>query len=952
MSLPNYLNPKPNPDIYRSDNWVVLDFETSSLEKGNALNADNHLLMSAWYRSWDDSYHYIWGDEYAQDKLLEDLRNADFIVAHNCFSGDTRFVTSEGIKSLAECAGRRVKVWTEKGWKWGKVRCYGKSDTLRVTLAPYNRSRSSILREVVATPNHRWKVDRWYNTNRYGSFRKEAPGYVTTEELKVGDKIWAERPDVEITPDSEGFRHGLIFADGSRHKTRPNYAHCLRLCGWKEMYKDIFPKYTYPPSAPGDPVVNYYVSDRNMKALPDEEESLEYKANFIEGWQLFDGTDSGNGTSRTVTTMDREAAEWLRNNAICGGWYVTGYSYYFLETGFRKDVKRWVYYVTLTKNPDMGWTVRSVEEDSPQKVYCVEVEGIDRFTLDHGIYTGNCKFESHWAKRCGLAYGERLAFDTMLADYVFAGNRRMPFDLGSCCERHGLPGKEGLVGSLMKAGVPIESLPKEWIQKYCLQDIRATKDLFLRQREKMLSTGMYKILFTRCILTPVLAAIEANGMQLDCERVNEMHDEYATRLAEIEGRLAELMGEVNLGSPQQLAGALYEDLKFKEPRKYGKPDRNVPNKAFPEGQPKTDMATIQSLKATNKKQREVQELLIEQSKTSAMLTKNLKVFKALCEQHGGKLYGEIRQTTTRTHRTSSSGRPQALEIEGKVEEKKCQLQNIPRAAKRLFRSRGDRYVVECDYASLEWRAAGILGNDSQIREDVINLVDVHQNCMDVLNKAGEGLKERFEAKAHSFRPQYSEPMPKKKPEPTDEYAQWYKERYSELAETQRKWARSALRDKRIKTPWGLIYYFPYARMTQSGYIKETNSIYNYPIQGFAGAEIMGPALVYLYWYTVGTERAILTNSVHDSIEAEVEPDALEWYAQTAAKAMLDATYNYLREVYGMEVGVPLGIGITPGSHWGEGGLQPEQICGIVNKLRESGYGNAVADGDEVKITYA
>lgn len=643
--LPYYLNPKPNPDIYRSDNWVCLDFETSSLEKGNALNADNHLLMSAWYRSIDDSYHYIWGDEYSQDRLLGDLRKADFIVA------------------------------------------------------------------------------------------------------------------------------------------------------------------------------------------------------------------------------------------------------------------------------------------------------------------ANAKFEYHWLKRCGMDYGERLAFDTMLCDYVFAGNRRMPFDLGSCCERHGLPGKEGLVGSLMKAGVPIESLPKEWIVKYCLQDIRATKDLFLRQREKMLSTGMYKILFTRCILTPVLAAIEANGMQLDCDRVNEMHDEYATRLAEIEGRLTELLGEVNLGSPQQLARALYEDLKFKEPRKYGKPDRNAPNKAFPEGQPKTDMATIQGLKPTNKKQREVQELLIEQSKTSAGLTKNLKVFKALCEQYGGKLYGEIRQSTTRTHRTSSSGRKQAVEIDGSTEEKACQLQNIPRIMKRLFKARGGRYVVEWDYASLEWRAAGILGNDKTIREDIIGLVDVHQNCMDVLNEAGEGLKERFEAKAKSFKPQYSEPMPKKNPTPSDQYAQWYKERYSDLAEEQRHWARTVLRDKRIKTSWGLVYYFPYCRMTGSGYIKETNSIYNYPIQGFAGAEIMGPALVYLYWYTASTDRAILTNTVHDSIEAEVRPDAMEWYSQQAARAMLDSVYMYLDTVYGMRVTAPLGIGMKAGSHWSEKGLTQEQICDIVTTLKDNGYEHTVDDEGEVKINY-
>ena len=564
------------------------------------------------------------------------------------------------------------------------------------------------------------------------------------------------------------------------------------------------------------------------------------------------------------------------------------------------------------------------------------------------IVAHNAKFELHWLNRCGLPYGDKLSYCTMLGDYVLAGNRRLGFGLDDCAKRWKLQGKSSVVSKMMKAKIAVEDIPRDWVMQYCIQDVRVAHRLFKRQRKALQSQGLLPVAFTRNCLTPVLASIEAQGMKLDCDRVRAEHAEMSERYVEIENRLIELCGDVNFSSSHQMATVLYTDLKFKETTKYGKPNRNAPNKQFPDGMPKTDLPTVAALKPTNKKQREVQELLIEQSKVGAALTKNLTLFKALCEQAGGIFSGDYMQHRTATHRLSATGRKQPLEIDGKVQEKGAQLHNIPRKYKILFVGRNGRYIVETDYAQLEWRIAGILGNDQQLKQDVLDQVDVHSNCRDVLNSQGMDI-DRTGAKQYSFKPQYSLPQRKDNPTPAETYAYWYKDRYSALAQSQMSWANQALTHKKYKTPWGLTYYFPDCKVTGTGYITDANKVLNYPIQGFGGAEVMGAALIYLYWATRDSNRARLINTVHDSIEAEVAPEHIAWYHKVATRCMLPLTYNYIKEVYGMDMSVPLGIGFTTGRHWGENDLTQEQICDIVSQLNDFGFDQAESDGGEIKI---
>lgn len=85
--LPDWLI-NPNPEIFLSDNYLVLDFETTNLGKGDARIASNSLLMSCFkvgpaHPQYDGELKVIWGNQFHQDTLLEYIEQADFIVAHN-----------------------------------------------------------------------------------------------------------------------------------------------------------------------------------------------------------------------------------------------------------------------------------------------------------------------------------------------------------------------------------------------------------------------------------------------------------------------------------------------------------------------------------------------------------------------------------------------------------------------------------------------------------------------------------------------------------------------------------------------------------------------------------------------------------------------------------------------------------------------------------------------------
>jgi len=183
--------------------------------------------------------------------------------------------------------------------------------------------------------------------------------------------------------------------------------------------------------------------------------------------------------------------------------------------------------------------------------------------------------------------------------------------------------------------------------------------------------------------------------------------------------------------------------------------------------------------------------------------------------------------------------------------------------------------------------------------------------------------ERQDAKPETFRPLYGS---KGNSERTKRYAKAFSARWKGIADTQRGWTYTVLRDGQLRIESGLIFYWPTVSVSKYGYIKHTTEIYNYPVSSFATADIIPIGLVYA-WHRLRAckARTFINNTVHDSINAEVHPEEVKLFADILKESMTYDTLRYLDGVYGVTYTVPLGVEIKIGSHWGDGSANDEKF---------------------------
>ena len=527
----------------------------------------------------------------------------------------------------------------------------------------------------------------------------------------------------------------------------------------------------------------------------------------------------------------------------------------------------------------------------------------------------NFKFDMQWLRRCGLDKSYMpLAWCTQVAEFVLAGNRRLPLNLNDTAARYGLGSKQDLISKMMKGGVCPSDMPKRWLMDYATKDVEITVELFNKQRQVVEKEKLLPVTFSRCLLTPVLADIEFNPMQLDSDRVlavyNKINGQYVDKMLELD----KMLGGKNPNSPVQMSEYLYDDLKFKELTDWkGKPKRT------PAGKRKADSGTIEKLVAKTKKQRAFLELKREHSKLSAMLTKALKPFKKCAEEQEGKLRFNFNQTIARTHRLTSTGKSASI-----------QGQNMAREFKPLFTTDNkDWPVFAVDYSTLEFSVAGFIGKDKQIYKDINDGFDVHSYTASIIYEKElveehgsmptlAEIKElygsyRSLAKSRTFKPLYGG---KSGTNLEKAYYAEFEKKYSGITKTQDRWIKTVLETKKLKTLTGLTFHWPDTRMSRSGYINNSQSICNYPIQMFATADIVPIGLVNLHHklLTLGL-KSYIVNTIHDSVIIHAHPDELDTLKEICQESLVDKVIEYLDEIYNIQLDMPLGVDIEISSHW-------------------------------------
>jgi|GEM_PF-100293 len=290
------------------------------------------------------------------------------VCAYNCFSGETEYMTKEGLKTFKETVGTRQTVLCEDGeWREAEIRSFGRQPLNRIEFRPGKRSRSNLRYVVYATPNHRWITQRG-----------------TVDDLRVGDLVPFN--PAPITPfDAEDFARGFGFGDGS---TQDGFSR-VRLCGDKARHLSVLQKagrcnVTYPPSAGGDPFVIYGKGVLcDWKALPRRP-----------SWWWFQGYLAADGHNQEqqpgVSTQDPEAAEFVLKNAAYGGFMATGHNLLTAPTNFGARSAP-LHRITLRTRGE--FRVVSIEETGlEEEVFCAVEPVTQSFTLAGGILTRNCSY--------------------------------------------------------------------------------------------------------------------------------------------------------------------------------------------------------------------------------------------------------------------------------------------------------------------------------------------------------------------------------------------------------------------------------------------------------------------------------------------------------------------------------------------------------------------------------
>ena len=254
---------------------------------------------------------------------------------------------------------------------------------------------------------------------------------------------------------------------------------------------------------------------------------------------------------------------------------------------------------------------------------------------------------------------------------------------------------------------------------------------------------------------------------------------------------------------------------------------------------------------------------------------------------------------------------QCVTATGRLSSRNPNFQNMPRSATFpvreaiVSRFEGGK-ILEGDYSQLEFRVAGFLSQDQQALQDIKDKIDVHAYTAEIIGVS------RQEAKAHTFKPLYGG----RTGTPSERrYYEAFLEKYSGIASWHEKLGNEALVRKKITLPSGREYMFPNVRRFPSGGFSNGTQIKNYPVQGFATADLLPVALVSLHKKIKEKKiKSLICNTVHDSIVMDVHPDEEGIATDLLTEAMLGIRKE-CKSRYGLEYNVPIGIELKIGNDW-------------------------------------
>ncbi len=290
-----------------------------------------------------------------------------------------------------------------------------------------------------------------------------------------------------------------------------------------------------------------------------------------------------------------------------------------------------------------------------------------------------------------------VAFDTMLAGYLL-DPAAAEYPLRALCERY--------LGVDVLGDVEEEAegqLFAEGAWRPVAAEAAAVALLAPVMEEEIDRQGVRGLLETvEMPLATVLGRMEARGVRLDVDYLEEMGESVRDRMATLRADVFRHAGEeFNLNSPPQLRVVLYEKLGLS------------PGKKTPKGQLSTDASVLEKLRD----QHPVIDALLGWRELDKLNSTYLEALPRLVDPRDGRVHTSFNQAVAATGRLSSSN---------------PNLQNIPvrtdlgRQIRRAFVPGEPGQVLLCaDYSQIELRILAHLSGDAGLREAFATGHDIH-----------------------------------------------------------------------------------------------------------------------------------------------------------------------------------------------------------------------------------
>jgi len=278
------------------------------------------------------------------------------------------------------------------------------------------------------------------------------------------------------------------------------------------------------------------------------------------------------------------------------------------------------------------------------------------------------------------------------------------------------------------------------------------------------------------------------------------------------------------------------------------------------------------------------------------------------------------QTWTRPTGLLHTNFNQCVTATGRLSSSNPNFQNQPKRGFPIRKCVVSRFnggiITEADFSGLEFRVAGALSMDNQIKDDIENGKDVHSQTASIINRIHPSAVTkdlRQAAKAFTFAPLYGG-MGMGEPEHVQNYFKQFFVIYSGLAKYQKSLMDGVIRNGIVQTPSGRQYHWPNAKRYGNGRISNATQVVNYPVQGF-GNDLVQMACVRAYRRFKDLNlTSLLILTVHDSIVVDTHPDEIDLVHDALTWAMTDVLKE-AENKWNYDFPLPLAIEIETGQTW-------------------------------------